>query len=69
MEVWLAGSYKNLWEILGIFSTEERAIAACKLPIDFVAPLTIDEVAPDEPVEFLNSFYPLADFKIETRIE
>lgn len=46
--VWLAGRRFEDWEILGIFSTKENAENACCNVNDFIMPLKLDEVAPEE---------------------
>jgi len=58
--VWVAGrTYTNFhWELMGIFSTKERAVEACTLDNDFVAAVEIDKKAPAEPTQFPDAFFP-----------
>lgn len=46
--VWLAGRRVDNWEINGVFSTKEKAVNACTAYCDFIMPLKLDEVAPEE---------------------
>lgn len=48
------------WELIGVFTTEENAVAACKEPTDCVAPVELDAVAPREREIFPGAYYPLA---------
>lgn len=47
------------WEILGLFSTKEQAIAACTSPNHFIGPMRLNERAPDETVNWEGVEYPL----------
>lgn len=49
------------WEFMGVFATREKAIAACSRRLDFVAPVKVDERAPEELEGFEDSFYPLTE--------
>ena len=56
MRVYLVGQHRNeypegnVWEWQGVFSTEEKARAACRNWRYFYTPLELDENAPDESV-------------------
>jgi hypothetical protein len=55
MNVWLVGRYLNDYndeiEYMGVFSSREKAVAACKRPSDWIGPFELDEVLPDELAE------------------
>lgn len=63
--VWVAGQYRGdgePWDIQGVFSTEEKAVAACRTPDYFVGPLTLDAELPHEVVpDWPGSYYPMED--------
>jgi hypothetical protein len=65
-KLWLVGQYKSgekgniVWEFQGIFSTEEKAVAACKNFRYWVAPIIMDEECPDGTVSFENDYYPIS---------
>lgn len=48
------------WELIGVFSTEAKAVAACKELLDCVAPVELDAVAPRGQTVFPGAYYPLA---------
>jgi hypothetical protein len=54
MKVWIAGQRPGAgeWELLGIFSSREKAIAACEESSDFVAEMELDQPFPREKVTF-----------------
>lgn len=61
--VWVVGQHKlidGVWEFIGVFSTEEKAVAACRDYTYFVGPARIDEQLPDETVEWTGSYYPIS---------
>ena len=47
------------WELIGVFTTEEKAVAACKEPTDCVAPIHLDAVAARETTVMQGAYYPL----------
>lgn len=69
--LWLAGRYRGPesptnevpppWEFLGIFDSRAKAVQACKQDIDFVAPVKLNECAPDELSTFERAYYPLRE--------
>ncbi len=67
-QLWVMGQVKsadgNVWELGGVFSSEEKAVAACVEPTDCVWPIALDEIQPRGVVEVGS--YPLAR---ERRIE
>ncbi len=53
-----AGDCGVAWLFQGVFSSEERAVAACVRPHYFVGPATIDEVLPEAVTEWPGHYYP-----------
>jgi len=61
-ELWIVCKYVSAekFEFQGVFSTEEKAIAAC---VDFtygIGPANLDEPVPDETTEWPGFYYPTA---------
>src|SRR3990167_4528459 len=59
--LWLCGLNKidpDNWEFIGVFSDEQKAIDACKDEDYFIAPIKLNECAPDETTEFPDAYYP-----------
>ncbi len=59
--VWVAMRVACPPEMLGIFREESNAVGACRQPIDVVGPMVLDQVLPDERVDWPGCYYPLAD--------
>jgi len=67
-QVWIVGviNYDKwevtwaAWQFVGVFDSEEKAVAACKTNRYFVAPYTVNEVAPEEARPIPGGYYPLA---------
>ncbi len=63
MTLWLVGQAKSEtpgeWEFQGIFSTEEKAVGACRTAWYFVAPVELDKELPHETATMPGSYYPL----------
>lgn len=64
MIVWLAAEQpysdepaEKQWAILGIFSTEKNAVAACSAPNHFVARFTLDKAFPPDIEEAMEGVY------------
>lgn len=59
--VWVAGQCHGgpAWELLGVFSTEQAAVAACTAEDDFVGPVPLDTVLPTESVDWPGSYFPI----------
>jgi hypothetical protein len=51
------GEVKN-WDIHGVFSSEEKAVSACRDYSYFVGPVDLDEVLPEEVIAWPDSYYP-----------
>jgi len=48
----------TVWELVGVFRTEERAVAACLASDYFVMPVRLDDAAPVESVVNYATWYP-----------
>ena len=64
MNVWVVGQIINtddgmVWEFQGVFSTEPKAVAACKGLYWFVGPAVMDEEHPVETEPWDGCYYPL----------
>ena len=60
MKVWIVGQYRApSWDFQGVFSTEEKAVAACRDANYFVAPAELDAEVPHqlEPA-WPGAYYP-----------
>lgn len=62
-KVWILAQVKNAesgdWELGGVFSTRDLAIAACVDPYDGIWEETLDRVYPRGEPEYVPTFYPL----------
>ena len=65
--VWVVGNQRcvidtqtTVWDILGVFDTESVAVAACTKTSHFIGPLILNARLPDEVVDWVGSYYPLA---------
>lgn len=47
------------WEMVGVFSTRELALAACVRYSQFIAPLEMDQSTPEETTVWPGVEYPL----------
>lgn len=69
MKLWIVGQiFENgePWTFHGVFTSEEKAIAACELPTFFIGPIELDLVLPLEREDWPNSYYPLFGLKNKT---
>jgi hypothetical protein len=58
------GELNSVWDINGVFDSEEKAIAACDdRPNYFVGPLTLNESLPDKTTEWVGCYYPALTVK------
>jgi hypothetical protein len=67
LTLWVCGKYCGapagggiVWELIGLFSSEAAAVAACRTDYYFVGPAVLNEVLPDEPISWPGCYYPLA---------
>ena len=63
--IWIVGKWRSgesqncVWDINGVFDSEEKAITACANRDNyFVGPLTLNESQSDETTEWLGCYYP-----------
>ena len=69
MTLWLVGQYRKpdpvanvAWEFQGVFTTKEKAIAACRAKHYWIAPVELDQEWPDETMaDFPGMYYPLLE--------
>lgn len=64
MMLWIVGrldpSIKpEPWEVMGVYNSEERAVAACKDWMYFVGPQELNVPAPDERTAWPGCYYPI----------
>ncbi|GEA17513.1 hypothetical protein [Moorella sp. E306M] len=65
MVLWVCG--KNVaeleegivWELQGIFTTKEAAVAACKNERYFIGPVELNKPLPEETTSWVGCEYPL----------
>lgn len=60
MIVWVCGRLNGYgsWDFLGVYSTDDRAIHACQSDVHFIAPMSMDDTAPDEPTPWPGAYFP-----------
>lgn len=46
------------WEVLGIYTTEDKAISSCSMKDDFITALEVD-IIPIQKTKPFNGYYPL----------
>jgi hypothetical protein len=66
IELWIVGramdpEEKRAWEFVGVFSSEEKAAAACATKANFIGPAVLNERLPDETQPWPGAYYPLAE--------
>lgn len=69
MIVWVAGRVvhqtmvegivHSFWELIGVFSSEDKAVAACSDEKDFVGPINLDEASKRDDYSWPGCYYPL----------
>jgi len=61
VRLWISGRYvaEGDWELNGVFSSESGAVAACRDKSDFIAPIMLDERAPEERTYMSGMRYPI----------
>lgn len=65
MKLWVCGrttastDQGEVWEMQGVFDDRAKAVAACKSARDFIAPITLNEVQPEETTEWPGAEFPL----------
>lgn len=67
MKLWVVGKYiaawpdndiQNVWDLVGIFDSEDKAVAACTTPDKWVGSTMLNELAPEEPTIIPECYYP-----------
>lgn len=48
------------WEFVGVFDAIDLAVSACRDEKYFVAPVTLNVIAPEKCVEWPDCFFPIA---------
>ena len=67
MTLWIVGEWRSgetcnsVWDLVGVFSSEVKAVAACVRTDHFLYPVELDAVAPDETCVPPGFRYPLED--------
>ena len=65
MKLWIVGKWRSeetensVWDFQGVFSSEKRAVAACRSWRYFVGPATLDRMLPDITVHWEDGFCPI----------
>ncbi len=74
MKLWIVGQTREYgppqqgsrWDFQGVFDSERKALAACKTPAYWIAPIELNQELPEEPLELPGACFPLGDWgKIE----
>ena len=66
MKLFIVGKYikglvpDTVWEFIGIFDDEVKALEACIYKNYFIGPVTLNESFPDKTVLWPGLYYPLA---------
>ena len=66
-EWWLCGQIReatrirnrSIWDLVGVFDSEEKAIKACRNETYFIYPIELNKQYPDEEVVPKGAYYPL----------
>ena len=66
-EWWLCGQIRDkfpgkerwIWDLQGVFQTEQMAIKACRTDKYFIFPMELNKIYPDEPSVSPRGYYPL----------
>jgi len=67
--VWICGQWNgphSPWDFQGVFDTEDQAIAACKDYTHFIAPATVNQSVPRDPIEWPGLRYPISPSPVES---
>lgn len=61
-KLWVAGMFRDLkqpiWELVGVFDSEQMAIDACIDYRYFIGPAVLNEATPFERMEWPGCYYP-----------
>lgn len=60
-KLWIAGRAVEgeAWEILGLYSTRDAAVARCRKVSDFVGPIELDADQPEDTSEWQGLEWPV----------
>lgn len=61
MTAWVVGLWReppDPWEVIGVFSDEAKALAACRTPQHFLAPIKVDQDIGDQTLDWPIFRYP-----------
>lgn len=60
MRLWIVGKWHEgaAWEFFGVFSSEEKAVAACVSPDMFIGPGELDVALAEAPEAWPGAYYP-----------
>lgn len=67
MELWVVGQFKlgtdlgSVWELRGVFDTEDKALAVCVDKTHFIGPVDLNKPFPVENVKWLGCYYPITE--------
>jgi len=67
MKVWVCGRViqstplGQIWDLMGVFSDEEKAMKACVRDNYFIGPTDLDQHLPEAPQVWPGAYYPLAE--------
>ena len=50
--------FQRAWGFQGVFDSEEKAVAACKTELYFIAPAIMNEELPESHEEWSGAYYP-----------
>ncbi len=67
MILWIVGFFRDpecnevggIWEIVGVYDSESKAVEACKDWRYFVGPMELNFTAPVDKTEWPGSYYPI----------
>jgi hypothetical protein len=67
MDVWICGQFYqkcedtgSAWGFHGVFSSEDKARAACASESYFIGPAVMDQELPEHPFDWPGAYYPHA---------
>lgn len=62
MRLWIVGKWRHegeAWEFFGVFSSEEKALAACTSRDMFIGPAELDVALAEAPEPWPGCYYPI----------
>ena len=70
----VGNSLAGRWELLGVYTSEEKAVARCRIPDrDFVGPAGLDVDFPERLITWPDARYPMVNVSMkdvgEVRVE